>query len=146
MIGLFLLSQLSDLNLILGLYRDDGLALTALKPRQAELAKKKIWRIFKDNGFNITIEVNVKSVNFLDVNLNLETGLYKQYMKPNETPLYVHSQSNHPPGILKNIPKSVNNRLSSISAGKEVFNQACPPYQEALEKSGYNFKLNFSPP
>ena len=81
--------------------RDDGLAVTAMKPRQAELAKKKIWRIFKDNGFNITIEVNVKSVNFLDVNLNLETGLYKQYMKPNETPLYVHSQSNHPPGILK---------------------------------------------
>ena len=85
LIGLFRLSQLSDLNLILGLYCDDGLAVTALKPRQAELAKKKICRIFKDNGFNITIEANVKSVNFLDVNLNLETGMHKPYMKPMST-------------------------------------------------------------
>ena len=66
-------------------------------------------------------------------------------MKPNDTPLYVHSQSNHPPGILRNIPQSVNRRLSSISANEEVFKQACPPYQEALEKSGYDFQLKFSP-
>ena len=146
LVGLFLLSQLSDLHLTLGLYRDDGLAVTALKPRQAELAKKKLCRIFKDNGLNITIEANVKSVNFLDINLNLETGIYKPYMKPNDTPLYVHKESNHPPVILRNIPLSVNNRLSSISANEEVFNQACQPYQAALEKSGYDFKLQFSPP
>ena len=145
LIGLFLLSQISHLNLIVGLYRDDGLAVTDLKPRQAELMKKKLCQIFKENGFNITIEVNVKSVNFLDVNLNLDTGIYKPYMKPNDTPLYVHSQSNHPPGILRNIPQSVNRRLSSISANEEVFKQACPPYQEALEKSGYDFQLKFSP-
>ena len=145
LIRLFLLSQISHLNLIVGLYRDDGLAVTDLKPRQAELMKKKLCQIFKENGFNITIEVNVKSVNFLDVNLNLDTGIYKPDMKPNDTPLYVHSQSNHPPGILRNIPQSVNRRLSSISANEEVFKQACPPYQEALEKSGYDFQLKFSP-
>ena len=146
LVGLYLLSQLSDLQLTLGLYRDDGLAVTALKPRQAELVKKKLCKIFKENGLNITIEANVKSVNFLDINLNLETGIYKPYMKPNETPLYVHKESNHPPGILRNIPQSVNNRLSSISANQEVFDQACPDYQEALKKSGYDFKLHFSPP
>ena len=36
LVGLFLLSQLSHTNLNVGLYRDDGLAVTALKPRQAE--------------------------------------------------------------------------------------------------------------
>ena len=48
-------------------------------------------------------------------------------------------------GILKNIPQSVNNRLSSISANEDVFVQAIPPYQEALQKSGYDFKLQFAP-
>ena len=48
-------------------------------------------------------------------------------------------------GILKNIPQSVNNRLSSISANEDVFVQAIPPYQEALQKSGYDFKLQFVP-
>ena len=67
-------------------------------------------------------------------------------MKPNDIPLYVDKNSNHPPGILKNIPKSVNNRLSKISANQEVFMQACTPFQEALKKSGYDYKLNFNPP
>ena len=39
---------------------------------------------------------NIHSVNFLDVNLDLSSGEFKVYMKPNDTPLYVHSQSNHP--------------------------------------------------
>ena len=67
-------------------------------------------------------------------------------MKPNDIPLYVDKSRNHPPGILKNIPQSVNNRLSKISANQEVFLQACPPYQEALRKSGYDYQLNFNPP
>ena len=66
-------------------------------------------------------------------------------MKPNDTPLYVNSMSNHPPGILRNIPQSINRRLSSISANEDVFIQAIPPYQEALQKSGYDFKLKYSP-
>ena len=37
LVGLFLLSKLSCLNLNIGLYRDDGLAVCKLKPRQAEL-------------------------------------------------------------------------------------------------------------
>ena len=146
LVGLFLLSQLSELHLVVGLYRDDGLAVCALKPRQVELIKKKLCRIFEENGFQITIEANVKSVNFLDINLNLETGIFKPYTKPNETPLYVHKQSDHPPSILMNIPLSVNKRLSSISANEDVFNQACPIYQDALDKSGYDFKLKFNPP
>ena len=108
--------------------------------------KKKLCKIFSENGFNITIEANVKSVNFLDINMNLDTAIFKPYMKPNDNPLYVHQQSNHPPGILRNIPQSVNKRLSSISASKEVFDQASPPYQDALQKSGYDFKLEFIPP
>ena len=67
-------------------------------------------------------------------------------MKPNDCPVYVHRGSNHPKGILENIPKSVNRRLSKILSNEEIFNIAAPPYQEALQKSGYSFKLKFEPP
>ena len=146
LVGLYLLSKLSDLDLDVGLYRDDGLAVLRLRPRQAELMKKRICRIFSELGLRITASANLKSVNFLDVNFNLETDLYRPYMKPNDTPLYVHKDSNHPKNILENIPLSINRRLSAISANEDVFNAAIPPYQEALLKSGYDFQLKYEPP
>ena len=84
-------------------------------------------------------------VNFLDVQLNLEKGIYKPYTKPNDKPCYVHNQSNHPPGIIKNIPKSINKRLSRISANKEVFDEESKVYQDELDSKGYNFKLEYDP-
>ena len=146
LIGLFLLSQLSDLNLNIGLYRDDSLAVSAARPRQIEVMKKKLCKIFKENRFNITIDANLKSVNFLDVTFNLETDTYKPYMKPNNSPLYVHTQSDHPPNILRNIPMSVNKRLCSISSNEEIFDSAKAPYEQALKNSGYNFELKYTQP
>ena len=40
----------------------------------------------------------------------------------------------------------INERLSRISANQQVFDEAAPPYQEALNKSGFNYQLNFQPP
>ena len=146
LVGLYLLSQLGNLDLLIGLYRDDGLAVSNLGPRQTEMRKKRICKIFKENRLNITTEeTNGKKVNFLDVNFDLENGLYRPYMKKNNKPLYVHMQSNHPLNILENIPKSVNNRLSSISSNENVFNEECGPYQLALQESGYTHKLKYSP-
>ena len=53
--------------------------------------------------------------------------------------------SNHPPNIINNIPESINTRISLISANEEIFNQSAPVYQEALEKSGYSYKLKYNP-
>ena len=64
-------------------------------------------------------------------------------MKPNSKPIYVSSESNHPPRVLENIPKGVNKRLSTISATKEIFDKAAPPYQAALNEAGYYYKLKF---
>ena len=129
----------------LGLYRDDVLGVIDFTPRQAELKKKEICKIFKALNLSITIEVNAKVVNFLDITLDLNEGIYRPYMKPGNTPLYVHRKSNHPPIITKNIPAAINRRLSSISINERVFIEAIPPYQEALDKSGYDFKLKFEP-
>ena len=145
LVGLFLLSRLTDLKLNIGLYRDDGLAVCDLKPRQTELVRKKLCQVFHGFGLRITSTANVKNVNFLDINLDLNEGIYKPYMKPNDKPLYVHTGSNHPRSILKNIPLSVNKRLSMISSNKEVFDAAAPPYQEALKNSGYSYELNYCP-
>ena len=53
--------------------------------------------------------------------------------------------SNHPPCITKNIPDSVNKRLSALSSDQDMFESGAPTYQEALKKSGYDFKLEYSP-
>ena len=68
------------------------------------------------------------------------------YTKPNNIPLYIHKKSNHPPQIIKNIPKSINKRLSEISYDQDSFDKAVPLYQKALNDSGYKHHLAFSPP
>ena len=134
-VGLFLLSKLHDIIPNVGLYRDDGLAVSSATPRQIEIMKKKICKLFEENKLAVTIEANAKVVDFLDVTLDLNTGIYKPFIKENDTPLYVNIKSNHPPTVLKNIPEGINNRLSRISANKTVFDAATPVFQEALTKS-----------
>ena len=126
-----------------GLYSDDGLGIIKATPRQIELIQKDLCTLFNNHGLKITIEANKKIVNFLDVTLNISTGKYHPYSKPNNTPLYVQSKSNHPPSVLRNIPLSINKRLTEISSDQDSFEQASLPYHQALDKSGYNHKLQF---
>ena len=125
-VGLFLLSKLVVLpNFQAILYRDDGLGITSSTPRQTEKLRQAIIKVFKSYNLNITIEVGLTRVNFLDVTLDLERGVFKPY---SDKPLYVSAWSNHPPNVLKNIPLSINKRLCEISSNKEVFLEAVPPY------------------
>ena len=59
-VGLYLLSQLKHLDMNVGLYRDDGLAVTKISPQNTEIMRKKICKIFKQNDLNITTEANKK--------------------------------------------------------------------------------------
>ena len=97
---------------------------------KTDLIKKKLCTIFSKNGLRITIEVNKHTVNFLDVTLDLKNGRHRPFSKPGNIPLYVNSKSNHPPRIIQNIPKSINQRLSEISSDQESFEQAAPLYQK----------------
>ena len=45
-------------------------------------------------------------VDFLDITLDLRTAIYKPYKKPKSDLTYIHKQSNHPPTIIKNLPKA----------------------------------------
>ena len=145
-VGSFLLSKLTPLyDNNIGLYRDDGLAAFNKSPKEIENIKKHICKTFNDHGLKITIEANKKSVNELDITLDLRSATYKPFMKPGNIPQYINSRSNHPPSILRTIPESINRRLSKISSDKKSFDTAIPPYQEALQKSGYNHTLKFNP-
>ena len=145
LVGSFLLSKLQHLNINVGLYRDDGLAITSATPRDTENIKKEICRIFNSNGLRITIEANKRTINFLDITFNLDQGTYRPFTKPNTALLYVHRESNHPPVTTKNIPAGINKRLSSLSSNKASFDQAAPPYQKALDESKYNYTLQYEP-
>ena len=52
--------------------------------------------------------------------------------------------SNHPKSAIQNTAKAVEKRLSMLSSSEEIFNQASPPYQEALDKAGYKYKLKYT--
>ena len=88
----------------------------------------------------------MKVTDFLDVTLELDTGIYRPFLKPNNILQYVNIHSNNPPIILKNIPENINRRLNSLSKNEQVFKEAIPPYQRALEEAGYSYKLNYRPP
>ena len=146
LVGLYMLSCLKHLKINIGVYRDDALGVLKMTSRQAENMKKEICNIFKKHKLSIEIVVNAKIVNFLDITLDLESGIHKPYMKPGNNPIYINQKSNHPPSIIKNIPAAVNRRLSEISSNEVVFKEAAPPYQEALEKAGYQYTLKYDPP
>ena len=54
LVGLYLLSLLTNLGINVGLYRDDGLAICLLTAQDAENVKKEICRIFGEQNLRIT--------------------------------------------------------------------------------------------
>ena len=144
LVGTFLLPQLTrTFGTNIGLYRDDGLVAMEDSPRNVEKAKQVITRTFNTYGLRITIEANKRVVNFLDVTIDLNSGIFKPYMKPNNVPQYIHNRSNHPPNIIRNIPTAINKRLAEISSNAKVFQDETKYHQKALEKSGYKHKLDY---
>ena len=145
LVGLYLLSQLQHLAMNVGLYRDDGLAITNKRPRAVEnMKKKEMCQIFKDNGLNITIDANKKVVDFLDIAVDLRTGSYKPYKKPNDCINCIHKESNHPLAIINNLPKVIELRLSNNSTDSTLFEEAAKPYNRALKDNGHRKELKFT--
>ena len=146
LVGIFALSQLPeryDRNNI-GLYRDDGLAVFRNTPgSNAERIKKDIIKSFNQLGLRITIQTNLRIVNFLDVTFNLSNGKYYPYRKPNDKPLYINRLSNHPPSILRQLPTAISRRLTDISHDVDVFQEAAPLYNNALRESGYTENVEY---
>ena len=111
----------------LGLYRDDGLAVLKKKNEpQSEQVKKNIQKVFQEHGLNVIIQCKMKIVNDLDVPFNLNGGTYKPYTKPNNKIKYIHKDSNYPPNVIRQIPLSIESRLSILSFNEKIFQEAVP--------------------
>ena len=90
-------------------------------------------------------DANRTVVDFLDVTFNIRNKEYKPYSKPGNTHLYVHVESNHPPIIKKRIPQSIQTRLSNISSNEDVFKNAKPEYEKALQDAGHQTRMIYAP-
>ena len=109
LVGLYILHLLGDQLGVdnLDLYRDDGLAcFHGMDGPTSDRVRKNIICLFNRLGLSITIQTNIKVVNFLDVTFNLNTGTYQLYNKPNDRPLDISTKSNHPPCIIRSIPNT----------------------------------------
>ena len=90
--------------------------MVALKNKngpQSGKVKKKIQKIFKERGLDIIIQRNIKCDNEFK---------------------YIHKNSNHPPSVIRQIPLSIELRLSTLYFNETFFQEAGTPYQKALQK------------
>ena len=73
-----------------GLYRDARLIISRkLNDKKMDKKRKTIIKIFKDIGFNINIETDLKEADFFDIILNLQNITYRPYKKPNDKLIYI---------------------------------------------------------
>ena len=147
LVGLYLQNQLKHVitSGSVGVYRDDGLAVVfKYSGPQMDRLRKNI-DFYKQHGFQITIEINLKVTDFLGIYVDLENDKFYPYSKPNNTPLCVHSESNHPLNILKQLLKMTGEGLSNLSCDEDEFIKASGEYHNVLKNSGFKDKFIYTP-
>ena len=100
-----------------------------------EKKRKQIVEIFKKVGLLITIKMSLHVADFLDIQFNLKRNSSKPYMKSNSVPIFVNKNSNHPPQVLKELPKTIEKWNSIISSSKEIFDNSKTLYEYILKLS-----------
>ena len=83
-------------------------------------------------------------MDFFDVELDFCNDTYAPFRKSTFQARYVNTQSNYRRYVVRQIPKSINKRLSIISKNENSFDRAKEHYQEALTKGGHKHKLKYS--
>ena len=81
-------------------------------------------------------------MDFLDVTFDCN-NLYKPYRKSNNKLIYASKQCNHPPNILKQLPKCIAQRIVDTSSSKGIFDKSVSIYQNALCESGFKQVLKY---
>ena len=129
LVGNYLLGKVAPLISAknIGLCGDNGLAVIhqANGPKMDRI-RKDIIALFKSEGLSITIDTNLIETDFLDVLFSLEMEKIFPYRKPSNIPPYIHSESNHLPSIIKQLPSMINKRISNLSCNEHEFNKAKP--------------------
>ena len=84
-VGLYLLWRLEDIipDGKVGLYRDDGLSVIEGNGQEVERVRKKLTKLFQEEGLKITTEANITVVDYLDVVLDLKNNSFLPFTKVN---------------------------------------------------------------
>ena len=98
-----------------------------------------IWSLIKCKLMAKVIVYDWKSRICLKVNIKYRDRYYISI----NTPLYIHSESNHPPSIIKQLPSMINKRISNLSCNEHEFYKAKPIYESALKSSEFNCSMKF---
>ena len=115
-----------------------------IKVDQNQKKLKSKFKLYSE--LRITIQCNLKIVDYLDVTFNLTDSSDRPFNKTNNEINYIEKKSNHPPSIIKQLPLSVERCLSKLWSNEKIFNDSIPIYLEALIKAGYNHKLTYQKP
>ena len=128
----------------IGLYRDGGPTVFNNASALASAKRKKqLQTLFKQKSLQILLECNLKIVNHLDVTFNLNDNSYRPDRKPNDEIHYILIQSDHPPSITKQLPRSIEKHLSQLSSSRDIFYQTIPYHEQRLASCGNNEKLTY---
>ena len=140
LVGLYILHKLSSkFPGDIGLYRDNGLAtFKNMSARAGDKVRKDFSKVIGGLGLKITVQSNLKVVDCLDVTLNLTTGKYYPFRKPDNDPLYINAKSNHPPSTIRQIPASISTRISGLSCDQDEFDKSTQLNNNALKSSRHS--------
>ena len=95
----------------------------SVEAQQRLRVSKKLKKIFDKEGLKITLESGKDCTDYLNLYLDLKNDIYRQWRKPNSNPLYINTNSNHPPQCKKLIPSMIEKMISRNSSSKEEFDK-----------------------
>lgn len=117
--------------------RDDGLAvIDQVDEPKMDKVRKTLWRRSNLREFPLPYRMrdkNFTETGFLDFSFNQEINNFFPYRKTNNTPLYIHSDSNHPPYLIKQLTSMTNRCISNISCNENEFNKAKTLYKSVKQ-------------
>ena len=129
-----------------GIYRGDGLTIIKIKGSR-RIAQNEIdpmlRKIFKSEKLDIEIDALTPVTNYLDVMFNLKKHVQEPYWKPDDDPMYLNVNSDHPRHVIKHIPEMIEQRLSALSSSEDIFDTHKALYEKAekaLNDSGHIYK------
>ena len=108
-----------------------------------EISKSLFYRTPpEENRLSLEIECNLKTVNYLDITLDLITGTHKPYRKPNGETLYIHAGSNQPANILKQLYLYQSKLQKQSSRGVPI--KTCSKNMQQIYRRTHMAKCDFN--
>ena len=121
-VGTYILQQLSHIfnttqsGYIVKWYRNIERFIRCRNSNIKEKGHKYIYRLWASST-----KANLYIVNFLDTILDLRNNNYEPRRKPENHPVYINKNSNHPKTILRDLPKSISKRYLTCHLTKKFF-------------------------